>query len=160
MAGRFRDLDELAAASTEELQALPDVGPEVAASIRYFFETPANRVVLERLRELGLWPVSQAPDTVEAAAKRETPLSGKTILFTGTLSLPRARAQALAEAAGAIPVSGVSKKLDYLVAGEKPGSKLDKARALGIPVLDEAAFRRLLAECGVDMPADDFKEEH
>lgn len=158
LASRFRDLDELGGASTDTLLTLPDVGPEVAASIRYFFATPANRVVLERLRELGLWPVSTGADSADTATKKETPLRGKTILFTGTLALPRARAQALAEAAGAIPASGVSKKLDYLVAGEKPGGKLEKARALGIPVLDGEGFRRLLAESGVAIPAEFFKE--
>ena len=158
LATRFRDLDELAAASTDTLLELPDVGPEVAASIRYFFETPANRIVIERLRELGLWPVSAGASLAEPAAKKETPLSGKTILFTGTIFLPRGRAQALAEAAGATPVSSVSKKLDYLVAGEKPGSKLAKAESLGITVLDGAGFRRLLAESGVEIPAEELEE--
>ncbi len=159
LASHFRDLDELAAAPTEALLELPDIGPEVAASIRYFFTTPANRAVLERLRAHGLWPVSPGTDApVAAAGTKATPLSGKTILFTGTLPLPRARAQALAEAAGAIPVGGVSRKLDYLVAGEKPGSKLDKARALGIPVLDEEGFRHLLAEAGVEIPFDFLQE--
>ncbi|MBD5418364.1 MAG: NAD-dependent DNA ligase LigA [Desulfovibrio sp.] len=158
LATRFRDLDELAAASTDTLLELPDVGPEVAASIRYFFETPANRIVIERLRELGLWPVSAGASLAEAAVKKETPLSGKTILFTGTIFLPRGRAQALAEAAGATPVSSVSKKLDYLVAGEKPGSKLAKAESLGITVLDGEGFRRLLAESGVEIPAEELEE--
>ena len=157
LASRFRDLDELAGASTESLLALPDIGPEVAASIRYFFATPANRVVLERLRDLGLWPVAELGASAPAG-NPETPLAGKTVLFTGTLSMPRGRAQALAEAAGAVPASGVSRKLDYLVAGEKPGSKLAKATALGVPVLDEAGFRRLLAESGVVTPPENVKE--
>lgn len=157
LASRYRDMDELGAASIDDLLALPDVGPEVAASIRYFFETPANRVVLERLRALGLWPVSAGAGLAGPGAPKETPLSGKTILFTGTIFLPRARAQALAEAAGAIPVSSVSKKLDYLVAGEKPGSKLAKAEALGIAVLDGGGFRRLLAESGVHLPVEELE---
>lgn len=159
LAARFRDVDELAAAPTETLLELPDIGPEVAASIRYFFSTPANRIVLEQLRARGLWPVSPGTDaSAPAAETRTTPLTGKTILFTGTLPLPRARAQALAEAAGAIPVGGVSRKLDYLVAGEKPGSKLDKARALGITVLDGEGFRHLLVAAGVEVPRDLFQE--
>lgn len=158
LASRFRDVDELAAASTETLLELPDIGPEVAASIRSFFATPANRTVLEQLRACGLWPVSSGADAPEpAAATRATPLTGKTILFTGTLPIARARAQALAEAAGAVPVSGVSRKLDYLVAGEKPGSKLEKARDLGVPVLDGEGFRRLLVEAGVQIPSDIFQ---
>ena len=157
LASRFRNLDELADASTETLLTLPDVGPEVAAAIRYFFETPANRIVLERLRELGLWPESNPKDAASVRASAETPLSGKTILFTGTLFMPRDKAQALAEAAGAIPASGVSKKLDYLVVGEKPGGKLEKARALGVRVLDGAAFRQLLTESGVQIPKEYLK---
>lgn len=163
LAAQFHDLDALAAAPVEALLALPDVGPEVAASIRYFFETPANRVVLERLRGLGLWPAGSGGghaddaavaggDAADGGAVAGSPLAGKSILFTGTLSLARGRAQALAEAAGAVPAGSVNKRLDFLVAGDKPGSKLDKARALGVPVLDEAAFRGLLKRAGVAWP--------
>ena len=73
------------------------------------------------------------------------------MLFTGTLSLQRGKAPQLAEAAGAIPAGSVNKKLDFLVVGDKPGSKLDKARALGIAVLDEAGFRELLAASGIPL---------
>lgn len=156
LAIQFRDLDELAAASMETLLALPDIGPEVAASIRYFFASPANRTVLKSLRELGLWPVSSVTVGPAPADKTDTPLAGKTVLFTGTLFMPRSKAQALAEAAGAIPVNGVSKKLGYLVAGEKPGSKLDKARELGISVIDGEGFRRLLIASGVKIPDEYF----
>ena len=78
------------------------------------------------------------------------PLFRKTILFTGTISVPRGTAQKWAEAAGAIPLGSVSKKLDYLVAGEKAGSKLDKALGLGVTVLDETEFRNLLRESGIE----------
>jgi len=77
------------------------------------------------------------------------PLAGKTILFTGTLSVPRGTAQKWAEAAGAIPLGSVSKKLNYIVAGEKAGSKLDKARDLGVSVLNETEFTNLLRESGI-----------
>lgn len=139
LAERFRNADELMAASLDELQGVPDVGPEVAASIRNFFGTPANRNVLERLKKAGLWP-----ESVPAARTSSGALSGKSILFTGTLSGPREHFQQLAEAAGATLRNGVSKKLDYLVAGEKPGSKLQKANDLGVPVLDEEQFLDLL----------------
>ena len=79
------------------------------------------------------------------------PLQGKNILFTGSLSMPRGKAQRLAEEAGAIPAGSVNKKLDFLVVGDKPGGKLDKARALGIAVLDEAGFRELLAASGIPL---------
>ncbi len=160
LAGQFRDLDELGRADGESLQALPDVGPEVAASIRNFFESPANRAQLARFRELGLWPQSPlvpfapsggAENGVEAA--QDGPLRGKNVLFTGSLSLPRGRAQRLAEAAGAVLAGSVNKKLDYLVVGDKPGGKLDKAQALGVAVLDEAGFRALLAASGITLDA-------
>ena len=75
------------------------------------------------------------------------------MLFTGSLSLPRGRAQRLAEAAGAVLAGSVNKKLDYLVVGDKPGGKLDKAQALGVAVLDEAGFRALLAASGITLDA-------
>ena len=163
LAGHFRDLDDLGRADAETLQALPDVGPEVAASIRNFYESPANRAQLERFRGLGLWPVSRevelSPAEMSAPAAMNPvemkvvrgPLQGKNILFTGSLSMPRGKAQRLAEEAGAIPAGSVNKKLDFLVVGDKPGGKLDKARALGIAVLDEAGFRELLAASGIPL---------
>lgn len=141
LAAHFPNPDGLANASLEQLQEVPDVGPEVAASIRNFFDTPANRLVLERLREAGLWPQAAA----QAKQVARGPLAGKTFLFTGTLSQPREHFQTLAQAAGGIIRNGVSKNLDYLVMGEKPGSKLQKARELGINILDEDQFLNLLA---------------
>ena len=117
---------------------LPDIGPEVAGSIRAFFETESNRILLERFRAMGLWPEGGGQERGDGT------LSGRKVLFTGTLSRPRDEFRRMAEAAGANVVSGVSKTLDYLVAGDKPGSKLDKARELGITVLDEEAFLALL----------------
>uniref|UniRef100_UPI0026707D39 NAD-dependent DNA ligase LigA n=1 Tax=uncultured Desulfovibrio sp. TaxID=167968 RepID=UPI0026707D39 len=143
LAAHFHDMDALAAADTQRLLELPDVGPEVASSIRSFFESPANQHMLAGLRKAGLWPVA-APEP--AAAGGEGPLQGKKILFTGTLSMPRGKAKQLAEAAGAVVLGSVSKKLDILVVGEDPGSKLEKAQSLGIAVLDEAAFLGLLAD--------------
>lgn len=140
----FTDLEALARAGIDELIKLPDVGPEVAASIHDFFATPANQVIIQRFRDYGLWPVPQAAKSVA-----DGPLKGKTILFTGTIGMPRHEAQALAEEAGARIVSSVSKNLSYLVAGEDPGSKFAKAEKLGIPILDEARFVEMLNESGI-----------
>lgn len=142
LARHFADMAALSHAATEQLMAIEDIGPEVAASIRAFFDSPANEALLDRFQKLGLWPTSTAGQ--DDATSASLPLAGKTILFTGTLSLKRDEAARLAEARGATVLGGVSKKLDYLVAGEKAGSKLDKAKSLGIRILDEAAFRDLL----------------
>lgn len=139
LAEHFDDMDALEAATTDELMELPDIGPEVAGSIRAFFATESNRELLERFRELGLWPRR----TVDAE-RPETPLTGKKMLFTGSLSRPREEYQRLVERAGATVMSGVSRKLDYLVVGETPGSKRAKAQELGVEILDEPALLRLL----------------
>jgi len=144
LGGHFVDLDALGAATAEELTALPDIGPEVAASIREFFGNPENRVLLAHFKEIGLWP---ANEPVAAAPASATALTGKRFLFTGGLpGMSRDTAQALVEAAGGKVVSSVSKKLDYLVAGADPGSKLAKARDLGVAVLSPEAFNALLAQ--------------
>jgi DNA ligase (NAD+) len=140
LAGRFTDLEALSRATEDDLTGLPDIGPEVARSIRDYFADPEHTALLARFQEVGLWPV--AAPTAQAAAG---PLAGKRLLFTGELEgLPRHEAQALAEAAGGTVISAVSKKLDFLVAGDKPGSKLQKARALGVAVIDKAAFLELV----------------
>ena len=143
LARHYADLDALAATSTEDLMQLEDIGPEVASSIRAFFANAANAALLERFRGLGLWPVAGAGQGEKQA---KGALAGKTILFTGTLSIKRDEAARLAEACGATVLGGVSGKLDYLVAGEKAGSKLAKAEKLGIRVLNEKEFRELLGE--------------
>lgn len=140
LASHFHDMGELANASEAELLEVPDVGKEVAASIIDFFATPANRLTLEKMREAGLWPVSQG------AKAASGPLADKSILFTGTLSRPRSHFQELAQIAGARLASSVGKGLDYLVVGEKPGSKLQKANDLHIPVLNEEEFLNLLQD--------------
>lgn len=137
LAGTFTDMESLEKAGIEELTALPGIGPKIAHSVRNFLDSPANQAMLAHFRELGLWPRE------EAAPKVAGPLQGRRILFTGSLSMPRARAQRLAEAAGAVLAGSVSRKLDYLVVGEKPGSKLERARALGVSILSEEEFVRL-----------------
>ncbi len=146
LAENFNDLDELAAADTERLMAIKDIGPEVAAAIRFFFETPANLAVLEHLRSEGVWPVRG-----EALRKASGPLAGKSMLFTGTLTQARPVMQQMAAKAGAIIKNSFGKGLDYLVAGENPGSKLEKAQKNNIPVLDEKQFLELLADSGINI---------
>lgn len=139
LAGEFADIEELSKAGPERLTALPGIGEKIAESVRNFFATPANTAMLERFRALGLWPVAE--EEKEAA---EGPLAGRTVLFTGTLSMPRAKARELAEGAGATVASSVTRGLDVLVAGEKAGSKLAKAEAMGVRVVDEETFLALV----------------
>lgn len=136
----FGKLDGIMDATVERLLEVPDVGPIVAESVHQFFQQPHNREVVEQLRACGLhWeegePVAQAPK----------PLTGKTVVLTGTLpTLSRDEAKDMLEAAGAKVAGSVSKKTDYVVAGAEAGSKLDKARELGVTVLDEDGLRELL----------------
>ncbi|EHR70890.1 DNA ligase, NAD-dependent [Burkholderiales bacterium JOSHI_001] len=144
LARHFGAMDRLMDASLDQLLQVKDVGPIVAQSIRTFFDQPHNREVVEQLRAAGIrW------DEHEGAASLDTsalPLAGKTLVLTGTLpSLSRDEAKDLIEAAGGKVSGSVSKKTHYVVAGEEAGSKLDKARELGLAVLDEAGLRALLA---------------
>ncbi len=142
LARHFGNLDRLMAARVEQLLEVNDVGPVVAQSIRTFFDQPHNVAVVEQLRAAGItWPEhdGDAPD------RGAQPLAGKTLVLTGTLpTLTRDEAKALVEAAGGKVAGSVSKKTSYVVAGDEAGSKLDKARELGVTVLDEAGLRGLL----------------
>ena len=142
LARHFGALDRLMDASTEQLLEAPDVGPVVAQSIRTFFEQPHNREVVEQLRAAGItWPEHDGE-----ADTTPKPLAGKTFVLTGSLpTLEREDAKALIEAAGGKVSGSVSKKTHFVVAGEAAGSKLDKARELGVEVIDEAALRALLS---------------
>jgi DNA ligase (NAD+) len=142
LARHFGALDRLMAASLEQLLEAPDVGPVVAQSIRTFFEQPHNREVVGQLRAAG---IAWAEHDGEADTSPK-PLAGKTFVLTGSLpTLEREDAKALIEAAGGKVSGSVSKKTHYVVAGEAAGSKLDKARELGVAVIDEEALRSLLA---------------
>ncbi|MBT9569408.1 MAG: NAD-dependent DNA ligase LigA [Thiobacillus sp.] len=137
----FGSLSELMGAKADELLAVRDVGPIVAQSIAQFFAEPHNLDVVEKLRAAGVnW-------TEFAGMQASTGLlAGKTLVLTGSLpTLTREAARELIEAAGGKVAGSVSKKTDYVVAGEEAGSKLEKARALGVAVLDEAGLRALLA---------------
>ena len=141
LARHFGQLDAIMDASVDQLLEVPDVGPVVAESIHTFFQQAHNREVVEQLRACGVtW------EEGEPAARAPRPLAGKTIVLTGTLpSLSRDEAKDLLEAAGAKVAGSVSKKTDYVIAGAEAGSKLDKARELGVAVLDEDGLRALLA---------------
>jgi DNA ligase (NAD+) len=140
LAEQFGDLDQIANASEEDLQKADEVGPKVAQSLRRFFDEPRNRELVERLRQENF-------DFTYAVKKKEGGvLEGKVFVLTGTLpNLSREDAKAKIEAAGGKVTGSVSRKTDYVVAGEDAGSKLDKARALGVEVLDE---KRLLEMAG------------
>ncbi len=145
LARHFGKLDAIMDASEEQLLQVADVGPVVAQSIRTFFEQPHNREVVEQLRKpvpdgCGVTWEEGEPVVIEAL-----PLAGKTFVLTGTLpTLSREDAKAMLEAAGAKVAGSVSKKTDYVVAGEEAGSKLDKARELGVAVIDEVAMKEML----------------
>jgi DNA ligase (NAD+) len=142
LARHFGHLDALLTADEAALLQVPDVGPVVAHSVASFFANPLNREAVEQLRAAGIhWPEGEGA----AASAAALPLSGKTLVLTGTLpTLSRDAAQALIEAAGGKVSGSVSKKTHYVVAGDAAGSKLDKARELGVPVLDEAGLQALL----------------
>ena len=141
LARRFGTLAAVRAAGREELLAIDDVGDIVADSILDFFGDPSISAQVDALLAHGVDPQP------EAAAGADSPLAGRTVVVTGTLSsMGRREAEALIERLGGRAAGSVSKKTDYVLAGESAGSKLDRARALGIPVLDEAAFYKLIGE--------------
>ena len=146
LARHFGALDRLMDASVEQLLQVNDVGPVVAQSIHTFFQQPHNREVVEQLRAAGVrWDEHDG----SAATQGPQPLLGKTLVLTGTLpTLSRDDAKALIEAAGGKVAGSVSKKTHYVVAGAEAGSKLDKARELGLVVLDEDGLRTLLQAGG------------
>jgi DNA ligase (NAD+) len=142
LARHFGTLDAIVAASVEQLLQVNDVGPIVAQSIHTFFAQPHNREVIEQLRACGVRWTEGAPQ-----AHAQLPLAGRTVVLTGTLpTLSREEAKERLEAAGAKVAGSVSKKTHYVIAGAEAGSKLDKARELGVPVLDEAGLLALLAD--------------
>jgi DNA ligase (NAD+) len=137
LAEHFGSMEALANAAVEELQNVNEVGPKIAESIAEFFSNPANRKLVERLGEAGLAFKGQKKE-------RGTKLAGKTFVLTGTLAkYTRDEAKKMIEDAGGKVTGSVSKKTDYVVAGADAGSKLDKAKELGVSVIDEKAMERL-----------------
>ena len=141
LATHFGTLEAIMRADEDQLKAVPDVGPVVAKSIIEFFKEKHNQGVIKKLTKLISWP------EVKVKAAEELPLQGKTFVLTGTLSeLTRDEAKAALQALGAKVSGSVSKNTDYVVVGDNPGSKADKAEALGIEILDEKAMQRLLQQ--------------
>jgi len=140
LARAFGSIDGIAEASVEEIDAVPEIGPEIARSVHEWFHDRENRKLIEKLRKAG---VRMADEKVEGPA--EGPLTGKAIVITGSLSaMSRDEATRSAQDAGARVVSSVSKKTDFVVVGENPGSKAAQAEGLGVEVIDEQEFLRRL----------------
>ena len=138
LAQHFGSIDALMAATAEELEQVEDVGSRISEAILDFFTRPANRHLIERLKKAGV-------DMTAEKKQRTTQLGGLTLVLTGTLpNLSREEAKAKIEAAGGKVSGSVSKKTSYVIAGEEAGAKLDKARDLNVPVLDEAGLMKLL----------------
>ena len=141
LAERYHTLDRLRSASLAELEATPEVGPVVAASVHDFFQNPENQRLLEDLGAVGVSPQAYKPPT---AAGGKLVFAGKTFVLTGTLpQRTRPEAEALIKQLGGKVSGSVSKMTSYVLAGAEAGSKLEKARALGIAVIDEAEFERM-----------------
>jgi DNA ligase (NAD+) len=141
LAARFPTIDALATASEEELAAVHDIGPVIAASVHEWLASPYGRATIDGLRAAGV-----RLDEPQSESVGEGPLTGKTLVVTGSLErYSRQEAEEAIRRAGGRASGSVSKKTDYVVAGAEAGSKLDKAEKLGVPVIDEATFERLLA---------------
>ena len=142
LAGALGSIEAIINASEEALQQVLEVGPVVAAAVHGYFAEPRNRQVIERLRRAG---VNMTGPVTETASSVTGPLAGQTFVLTGTLSsMSRDEAAAHIDRLGGKVVGLVSKKTSYVVVGDEPGSKLAKAEALGVRILDESAFRRLI----------------
>lgn len=140
LAAEFGSMDALLEADQERLASIRDIGGKIAGSVETWLSVPANKDLLDRLKAAGVKMDFDAPETSEG-----NPFFGKTIVFTGTLpTLGRAEAKTMAQDVGAKVSGSVSRRTDYVVAGEEAGSKLEKARQLGVEIIDEAKFLELL----------------
>jgi DNA ligase (NAD+) len=144
LARNFRTLDALGAASVEALDAVPEIGLTVAESVHDWFADEGNRALCQRLRERGVR--TEMESHAAGGGVRDESFAGMLFVLTGKLeTLTRDEAAALIESRGGRVTASVSKKTNYVVAGEEAGSKLDKAQALGVKVIDEREFKTLLA---------------
>lgn len=140
LARRYRDLDELAKAKADEIDEIEGIGPRIAETIADWFSNPTNRNLLKKLKKIKVWPVSEPPK----APSGPQPFAGLTFVVTGTLpKFSRKEAKEFIENLGGKITDSVSAKTSYLVVGEDAGSKLDKAKQLGVATLDEPALRAL-----------------
>jgi DNA ligase (NAD+) len=139
LAEHFSSLKDLAAASQEQLEEVPEVGPKVANSIVQFFSEPANHQLIKKLEKACVRP------TAEKVELKSNKLAGKSFVFTGGLAnRSREDAGEIVKQHGGKVAGSVSKKTDYVVVGTEPGSKYSKAKELGVPILDEAGFEKLI----------------
>lgn len=142
LASTFVDLEAIGKVTREDLQTLDDVGPIVAESLFDFFQSDTTGELIERFKRVGFWPLGSVQT---AEVSDDLPLAGKVFIFTGSLpEMSRNQAQALVEEQGGTAVKTISKKVDYVVAGEKAGSKVTKAEKLGLTIIDFDAFMALL----------------
>jgi DNA ligase (NAD+) len=138
LAHHFQRLDDFFQLSEEDLMEIEGIGPEVAASVHQFFRDKKNRESIELLKKAGL-------KVIEPKIKEKGKLAGKTLVFTGAFkTFGRDEARNLVESLGGITTSTVSKKVDFVVVGEDPGSKFDKAKELGIKILSEEEFKKIV----------------
>ena len=141
LARQFRSVEALAAATDEELQRIPGIGPEIARSVAAWFRRPRHREIVEKLRRAGVKLAEEAP-VVEAGLQ---PLTGLTFVITGTLSRPREEVAAMIERYGGKVTDSVSRKTDYLIVGEAPGgTKYRRAQELGVPMIGEEELMRMI----------------
>jgi DNA ligase (NAD+) len=149
LATEFGDLDAIMSASTERLAAVEGVGPTIAAALTEWFTVDWHRAIVEKWRAAGVRMADERDTSVPRT------LEGLTVVVTGSLAgFSRDDAKEAILTRGGKAAGSVSKKTDYVVAGDSPGSKYDKAIELGVPVLDEDGFRILLAEGPTETPAD------
>ena len=150
LAGAFFSLDRIAAAREESFAEIEGLGPEIASSVRAYFDDAAHQELVEKLRAAGLRLTDPEPDPVDSSAEEDPAaqaLAGLSFVITGALpDMSRGEAKALIQAAGGRVVGSVSGKTNYLLAGEKAGSKRTKAEALGVPIIDLAELKTLLAQ--------------
>jgi len=143
LGAHFTDLEAIGLVTREELQDLEDIGPIVAESLFEYFQRPSTRELIEKFKAAEFWPQGSISTAISEQELR--PLAGKVFLFTGSLpDMSRTQAQALVEAQGASAANSISKKVDYVVVGDKAGSKRAKAEKMGLEILDSDAFKALL----------------
>ena len=139
MGERFKNLDRLAEVSEDALLEIREIGPTTAKSVVDFFKQPATHKIIEKLKNAGV------RFNIVEVKKEATAFSGKTFVITGTLkNYSRSDAEQLIRRLGGYATSSVSKKTDFLVAGEEPGSKYDKAKELGVKILKDDEFKRMI----------------
>jgi DNA ligase (NAD+) len=141
LASAYHDLDALSSTTLDDLQQVEGIGPNIAEAITDWFARDRNRQVLNKLKQAGIWPVEKPASREDMSPQ---PLDGLTFVVTGTLAgFSRDEIKAFIESKGGKVTGSVSNKTDYVVAGENPGSKLDKAQQLNIAILDEDALMKL-----------------